>query len=206
MRRWGLPAAPVLKFEPVQKARVSEQLARAQVNSLACGAEGSPLVSAGAAPVRGPYRSLEPAVCRRLRPADASVAPGRPPKAWEASRSPAKAPDPERQSALRVALRLLLELRVTGHAPPNIPTRRTARTRAKGRRQSLIAHQWSALPRCRARAPRVPLVSSTSGSSLSKYPRISPHRPPIDSKFTAFGRRLLSRPSNGPRKKRIANG
>ena len=163
MRQWDSPAAPASKVEQVR-----EPPERTRAHSSAHESEKSLAVSAGAAPVRGSYRSLEQAACR-LHPAAAMAVPAPLPKAWEASRSPAKAPDPERPLARRVGSRPLRELQPSGHAPPNIPTRSTTRTRAKGRRQSLAAQPCVSVTSVSRPRSSSSSGSSPSGSSLSKY-------------------------------------
>jgi len=124
----GLAAEPALIEAQMRESAKQEPQAWAKVNSLAYGTEGSPPMPAGAASVRGSYCSLVPASYRRFPAAAASGVPGRPLKAWEASRSLAEAPGPERPSERWAASRLLLEPKPKACAPPSIPARSTGRT------------------------------------------------------------------------------
>lgn len=84
-------------YEPAPAVEQEAELsAWPPANSQACWARAQ----ASALPsVRGSYRSLEPESSHRFLAAAASAVPVRPLKALEATRSPAKAPGPEPQSA-----------------------------------------------------------------------------------------------------------
>lgn len=166
----GSLAAPAPIEAQVREPRVWEPPALAEANS-AVHEEAERPPAVWAPPVRDSYRCLELESCRPHP--QASVAPARPLKAWEAHRCPAKAPGPARQLALQVVSRLLPEPPANGRAPPNIPPRSTARTKAVGRRQSPPARPWSASPRYRAGAPPVPRPPALLYQSIRAYLRIS---------------------------------
>lgn len=162
----GTPAVPAVGLEhvresPVHVPELLEGVRKlpelAQGNSVVHEALEPPLAPAALAVAWELCRYLLVAWCRRFAPEAAKAVPARPLKAWESSRSPAKAPGLERLWEWQAA-RPFPEPPASRDAPPNIPARNTDRTPAKGQRRFPVAQSCLALPRYRVRAPRVPQV------------------------------------------------